>query len=61
MWLARAVNRLLSSLYGYWRSVHCRFKKLSNKGVWKTLFQRIQDEPDMEAVTTDATIARAHI
>jgi transposase len=52
--------RLLPTYYGYWRSVHRRFKKWSDKGIWLRLFERIQHEPDMEAAMIDATIVRAH-
>ena len=52
--------RLLPSSYGYWRSVHRRFKKWSDKGVWEELFQKTQVYPDMETVMIDATIVRAH-
>lgn len=52
--------RLLPPYYGYWRSVHRRFKNWSDKGIWRTIFERIQHEPDMEAVMIDATIVRAH-
>ncbi len=52
--------RLLPPHYGYWRSAHRRFKQWSDKGVWEALFQRIQNQPDMEATMLDATIVRAH-
>jgi transposase len=52
--------RLLPSHYGSWRSVHRKFKKWSDKGIWETLFLQIQKDPDLEAVMIDATIVRAH-
>lgn len=52
--------RLLPFYYGHWRSVHRRFKKWSDKGIWEMLFQKIQQDPDLEAVMIDATIVRAH-
>lgn len=52
--------RLLPFYYGHWRSVHRRFKKWSDKGIWEMLFQKLQQEPDLEAVMIDATIVRAH-
>jgi transposase len=52
--------RLLPKMYGGWRAVHMRFKYWSNKGVWRTIFNLVVDQPDMEAVMIDATIVRAH-
>lgn len=52
--------RLLPFYYGHWRSVHRRFKKWSDKGIWEMLFQKIQQTPDLEAIMIDATIVRAH-
>jgi transposase len=52
--------RLLPFHYGYWRSIHRRFKKWTDKGIWEVLFLQTQKEPDLEAVMIDATIVRAH-
>jgi transposase len=37
-----------------------RFKSWSDKGVWASLFEHVQVDPDMEATMIDATIVRAH-
>jgi transposase len=52
--------RLLPAHYGFWRSIHSRFKRWSNNGIWEFLFLGVQKEPDLEAVMIDATIVRAH-
>ena len=52
--------RLLPFYYGNWRSIHKRFKNWSDKGVWKSLFENSQIDPDMELVMIDSTIVRAH-
>ena len=52
--------RLLPSYYGQWRSIHRRFKRWAEKGVWGYLFQMVQTDPDTEVMMIDATIIRAH-
>lgn len=52
--------RLLPSCYGYWRSVHRRFKRWSEREIWEKLFQSSQQSPETEHVMVDATIIRAH-
>lgn len=52
--------RLLSSCYGYGRSVHRRFKRWGEKGVWEKVFQLSQHNPDTEVLMVDAIMIRAH-
>jgi len=52
--------RLLPQDYGVWRSIHKRFKRWSEKGIWKYLFEESQVDPDREAYMLDSTIIRAH-
>jgi transposase len=52
--------RLLPWTYGKWRTVHARFKSWARRGIWRRLFEALQDDPDTEAVMIDATIVRAH-
>lgn len=51
--------RLLPEIYGSYRSIHRRFKKWCEKGVWEKLHKYKQD-PDLEVQMIDGTIVRAH-
>ena len=42
-----------------WDTVYHRFNQWSKKGVWKRLFERMQD-PDLEWLFVDSTVVRAH-
>ena len=52
--------RLLPFYYGDWRAIHKRFKFWEIRGIWKNLFEFAKKDPDMEWVTMDSTIVRAH-
>lgn len=52
--------RLLPYYYSDWRAVHKRFKNWEKRGIWKKLFEYMQKDPDMEWVSLDSTIVRAH-
>lgn len=52
--------RLLPFYYGNWRAIHKRFKTWSNRNIWEKLFESFKQEPDMEWVSIDSTIVRAH-
>ena len=52
--------RLLPIYYGNWRAIHKRFKEWSNRSIWKKLFEFLRKDPDMEWVSIDSTIIRAH-
>jgi transposase len=51
--------RLLPEIYGNYRSIHRRFKKWCEKGIWEKLLKYTQD-PDLEVHIIDGTIVRAH-
>ena len=51
--------RLLPKIYGNYRSIHRRFKKWCEKGIWEELLKYTQ-EPDVEVHMIDGTIVRSH-
>lgn len=51
--------RLLPKEYGNWRSIHRRFKRWCEKGIWEHLMNHVMDK-DLEHVMLDSTIVRAH-
>ncbi len=61
-WMARtgAQWRELPEKYGYWNTVFTRFNAWSKKGIWFKLMEFCAQEPDMEYLSIDATIVRAH-
>ena len=52
--------RLLPDYYGCWRSIHRRFKRWVDQGIWEKLLEFVQVDKDLENVMIDATIVRAH-
>lgn len=61
-WMARtgAQWREIPSEYGNWNSVFKRFNSWSKKGIWDDFLKFCIQDPDLEYVTIDATIVRAH-
>jgi putative transposase len=63
LWMARtgAPWRDLPGSFGLWNTVWKRFSRWSKKGVWEIVFGVLaQDDPDLEYVSIDGTIVRAH-
>ena len=51
--------RDLPERFGNWNNVWRRFDRWSRKGVWRKVFEALQD-PDLEWLILDSTIVRAH-
>ena len=63
LWMARtgAPWRDLPGSFGLWNTVWKRFSRWSKKGTWEIVFSVLaQDDPDLEYVSIDGTIVRAH-
>ncbi len=50
----------LPERYGKWKSVHKRFSRWSQKGVWEALFERLLKDPRNDYVMIDSTLVKAH-
>jgi transposase len=61
LWIAKtgAPWRDLPERFGPWGSVGKRFDRWAKKGVWKRVFEALQD-PDLEGMILDSTVVRAH-
>ena len=61
LWIAKtgAPWRDLPERFGPWGSVWKRFDRWAKKGVWKRVFEGLQD-PDLEWIIIDSTVVRAH-
>jgi transposase len=61
LWIAKtgAPWRDLPERFGHWNSAWKRFDRWARKGVWRKVFQHLQD-PDLEWLILDSTIIRAH-
>ncbi|KXF75281.1 transposase [Paramesorhizobium deserti] len=46
--------------YGKWKSVHIRFSRWANKGVWERVFKALIDDPNNKYLMLDTTLVRAH-
>ena len=62
LWIARTGSpwRDLPSEFGNWNSIYVRFARWSNKDVWQAIFIVLREDADVEEVSIDSTIIRAH-
>jgi len=61
-WIARTGSpwRDLPVEFGKWNSIFIRFARWSNKNVWQNIFAVLREEADIEEVSIDSTVIRAH-
>jgi len=61
LWISKtgAPWRDLPEYFGHWNSVWRRFDRWAKKGVWRRVFEVLQD-PDLEWIILDSTVIRAH-
>ena len=62
LWIARtgAQWREMPECYGPWQSVYARFRKWQKDGVWEEIFHTLSSDADMENLSIDSTMAKAH-
>lgn len=62
LWIARSVSswRDLPERYGSWKTAYSRFCKWRDDGTLLTIFKELNAEADLEYLSIDSTIVRAH-
>ena len=61
-WIARTGRpwRDLPVEFGKWNSIYIRFARWSNKNAWQNIFEVLRENADIEEVSIDSTVIRAH-
>lgn len=62
LWIARTGSpwRDLPPTFGKWNTIFKRFRDWVEADVFKTLFEAVSDDPDMECAMIDGTIVKVH-
>lgn len=62
LWIARtgAPWRDMPKEFGHWHRVYVRYDRWSKKGIWKHVFEKLADDPDLEYLMVDGSIVRVH-
>ena len=63
LWILRSGARwsdLSEERYGKYKSVHKRFTRWAQKGVWEKIFKHLIRDRDNEYLMIDSTIVKAH-
>lgn len=50
----------LPERYGNWKSMHKRFSRWAQKGVWEKVFEHLLKDPKNDYVMIDSSLVKAH-